>query len=144
MKAVFTLNSKIACWVIFIAIVICWLLSKLTFIKKLFQEQYRSVTLFGSRSGPTSCGPLSGSKLFAKVISKRQKSPLASKDVKANNNRSIKMKNYLACKELIRYIFMAIFIPLLILPFNIKGKISLGNLTFLTWCNVINTENEVQ
>ena len=42
------------------------------FSKKIFQEQYQGVKWFGSWSGPTFCGSWSGSKLFAKVISRRQ------------------------------------------------------------------------
>ena len=56
---------------------VCWLLT--FFIKKNFKEHYQSVKQFGSRSGPTFCRPWSGSKLFAKVISRWQKSPLARK-----------------------------------------------------------------
>ena len=45
-----------------------------------FHEHYQSVKKFGSRSGPTFCQSSSGSKMFAKVISRRQKSLLASQD----------------------------------------------------------------
>ena len=38
-----------------------------------FQETYQSVESFGSRPGPTCCWFWSGSKLFAKVISRRSK-----------------------------------------------------------------------
>ena len=50
-------------------------------IKKVFQERYQSVKLFGSRSGPTFGRSWSGSKLFAKVISRQQKLPLARKEL---------------------------------------------------------------
>ena len=64
------------------------LLSSADFFKKLFQEHYKSVKPLGpSRSGPTIwLNPLSrfGSKLFAKVISRQQKSPLARKSVKVS------------------------------------------------------------
>ena len=43
------------------------------FFEKKNQEHSQGVKLLGSRSGP-------GSKLFAKVISRRQKTPLASKE----------------------------------------------------------------
>ena len=49
--------------------------------KKTFQEYHQGVKQFGFRSGPTFCRSWSWSKLFAKVISRRQKSPLAGKDV---------------------------------------------------------------
>ena len=45
------------------------------YFKKIFQVHYQSVKRFGSRAGPTFCWSWSGSKLFAKVISKWQKSP---------------------------------------------------------------------
>ena len=44
--------------------------SKLTF-QKFIQEYDQSVKQFGSRSGPTICRAWSGSKLFAKMISRR-------------------------------------------------------------------------
>ena len=49
------------------------------FLQKFFQEHYRSVKQFRSRSGPTFCQSWSGSKLFVKVISRQQKLPLAPK-----------------------------------------------------------------
>ena len=58
-------------------VVFCWLFSKINFFKKFFQEHCQSVKQFGSRSVPTFCWSWSGSKLFAKVISRWQKSPLA-------------------------------------------------------------------
>ena len=54
---------------------VCWQFSKLTFSKKFFQEHNQSVKQFGSRSEPMLCRSWSGSKLFAKVISRRQNSP---------------------------------------------------------------------
>ena len=50
---------------------------KINFFKKFFQEHYQWVKRFGSKSGPTFCRSWSGSKLFAKVISRWQKSSLA-------------------------------------------------------------------
>ena len=52
---------------------------KMNFFKKIFQEHYQSVKQFGSRSGPMFCQSWSGSKLFAKVMIRRQKSALARK-----------------------------------------------------------------
>ena len=49
------------------------------FFKKTFQYNYQSVKKFESRSGQRFCQSLSGSKLLAKFISRRQKSPLARK-----------------------------------------------------------------
>ena len=46
-----------------------------------FREHYQSVKQVGSRSGPTFCRSWSGSKLFAKVISRRQNSSLAGKEL---------------------------------------------------------------
>ena len=61
---------------------VCSLFSiKINFLIKFFQEYYQSVTQFGSRSESAFCGSLSGSKLFAKNISRRQKSPLARKEL---------------------------------------------------------------
>ena len=46
-----------------------------------FFQYHQSVKQFGSRSGPTFCRARSGSKLFAKVNSRQQKSPLACKEL---------------------------------------------------------------
>ena len=46
---------------------------KIIFFKKFFQKHYQSVKQFGFRSGPTFCRSWFESKLFAKVISRRQK-----------------------------------------------------------------------
>ena len=48
--------------------------SKLSFSHKKNPKHYQSVKLFGSSSGPTFCRSWSESKLFAKVIRRRQKS----------------------------------------------------------------------
>ena len=70
------------CWVIFPAfLVVCWHFSKLTFSKKFLPEHYQSVKWYGSRSGPTFCWPWSGSKLFEKVVNRRQKLLLARKEL---------------------------------------------------------------
>ena len=50
------------------------------FSEKFFQEYNQSDKLFVSRSGMTLCLASSGSELFAKNISKRQKFPLAGKE----------------------------------------------------------------
>ena len=55
---------------------------KIDFFKKKFQEHYQSVKQFGPRSGPTFCRSRSGSKLFAKVISRQQNLPLAGKELR--------------------------------------------------------------
>ena len=47
-----------------------WFFFKINFFKKLFQEYHFSVKQIGSRSGLTFCRAWSGSKLFAKVISR--------------------------------------------------------------------------
>ena len=52
-------------------IVVCLLFQNQLF-KKFFQEHYQSVKWFGYRSGLTFCLSWSGSKLFSKVISRRQ------------------------------------------------------------------------
>ena len=46
-----------------------------------FFQYHRGVKQFGSRSGPTFCRAWSGSKLFAKVIIRQQKSPLVGKEI---------------------------------------------------------------
>ena len=46
---------------------------KISFFKKLFQEHYQSIKRLGSRTGQTCCLSISGSNLFAKVISKEKK-----------------------------------------------------------------------
>ena len=53
-------------------------------LKKLFWEHYQSVKQFESRSGPTKGRSWSGSRLFAKVISRWQKSPLAHKGIRGH------------------------------------------------------------
>ena len=68
---------RFACWVIFQAFVVfCWIFSNYFFFKKFFQQHYQSVKQFRSISGQTFCWSWSGSKLYAKVIIKRWKSPL--------------------------------------------------------------------
>ena len=54
---------------------------KINIFKKFFHEHYQSVKQFGSRSGLTFCRPWSGSKRFAKLISRRQKSQQARKEL---------------------------------------------------------------
>ena len=51
--------------------VACWFFFKINFFEKFFQEYLRSGKQFGSRSGPTFRRAWAGSKLFAKVISRR-------------------------------------------------------------------------
>ena len=61
-----------ACWVIFQAFVICWFFFfKLNF-QILFSKCYHSIKQIGSKSRPTFIWPLTWSKLFAKIISRRQ------------------------------------------------------------------------
>ena len=57
-------------------------LFKINVFKKFFRNYHLNVKQFGSRSGATSCRAWSGSKLFVKVICRRQKPPLAGKDLK--------------------------------------------------------------
>ena len=59
---------------------------KIDFLKKILQGHYKSVKQFGSRSGPTFCLSWSGSKLFAKVFSRPQKSLLARKELQKDNS----------------------------------------------------------
>ena len=65
--------------------VVCRFFFKLTFFffKKIFQQYHQSVKQFGSRSGQTFCRAWSGSKLFANVFSRWQKSPLARREWKS-------------------------------------------------------------
>ena len=53
---------------------------KINLFKKFFQEHYQSVKQFGSRSGTMLCRCWSGSKLLARVISRRRKSLLTRND----------------------------------------------------------------
>ena len=71
----------VACWTICF-FVVCDFFFLLNFFKKSFRITI-SVKQFGSRSGPTFCRAWSGSKLFAKIISIRQKSPQARKELNA-------------------------------------------------------------
>ena len=60
-----------ACWVILLLCCRLLIFFKINFFKIFFQEYYQSVKQFGSRSGPKKCRSWSGSKLFAKVISRQ-------------------------------------------------------------------------
>ena len=81
----------LACCVILNAFfVVCWFFFKINLFEKLFHEYHQSVKQFGSRSGPTFSW--SGSKLFATVISRKQKWPLAGKEL---------IFEYLPCKSLL-------------------------------------------
>ena len=72
----------VACSVIFHAsVVVCCLFSKLTFSINSFRNTIRK-SQFGPRSGATFCRSWSGSKQFAKVISRRKEMPLACKELK--------------------------------------------------------------
>ena len=56
---------------------------KINFSKKIFQEDHQIVKQFGSRSeAPTFFWAWSGSKLFAKIVSRWQKSPLEGKELR--------------------------------------------------------------
>ena len=61
--------------------VICNFFFKINFFEKFFQEYHQSVKQFRTWSGPTLYRARSGSKLFAKVISRGQKLPLAGKEL---------------------------------------------------------------
>ena len=50
--------------------------------KKNFEEYHQSVKQFGSRSGPTFCRAWSGSKQFAKIVSRWQRLPLVGKELR--------------------------------------------------------------
>ena len=71
------IHSIFACWVMFFFLLL--LLSAdffhFFFVQNIFQEHSSTVKRFGSRPGPF------GFKLFANVISRREKSPLASKEL---------------------------------------------------------------
>ena len=54
---------------------------KINLFKKIFQEHHQRVKQFWFRSGATFCRSWSESKLLAKVISRRQKLPLARKEL---------------------------------------------------------------
>ena len=71
------------------------------FKKKIILEHYQSVKLFESRSGLTFCLSCSGSKLFAKVISRRQKSPLARKELTLSRLVEIFFSADNLCKEFV-------------------------------------------
>ena len=64
---------------------------KINFSKIISQEYHQSVKQFGSRSDPTFCRAWSGSKLFAKVISRWHELPLAEKELN-NVERDVKCK----------------------------------------------------
>ena len=63
---------------------------KINFSKKFFQKYHQSIKQFGSRSGLTYCQAWSGSKLFAKIISRRHKQVMSwrSKTSKIDSQRT--------------------------------------------------------
>ena len=63
------------------------------------------VQQFGSRSGPRFCQTWSGSKLFAKVISRWQKLPLAGKELRHNRSGSFAVCTYLIV--ILKYIYIS-------------------------------------
>ena len=73
-------NFKLCqCWLIFRAFLliheyVCWVIFKINYFEKFFQKYHQSIKQFGSRSGSMFHGTWSGSKLFAKVISRGQNS----------------------------------------------------------------------
>ena len=74
--------NSLACWVIFHAfVVVCWLFSKLTFLNNSFRNTIR----VSNGLDPDQDRHLSGYKLVAKVISRRQKSQLAWKELRNDN-----------------------------------------------------------
>ena len=85
-----TLMQYVHCqWIQYLTVFIMIFCSILTFITidyitYVFHVHYLSVKRFGYRSGPTFCRSWSGSKLFAKakVIGRRQKSPLTREELK--------------------------------------------------------------
>ena len=83
--------------------------------KKFLQEHYQSVKCFGSRSGPTFCWSWSGSKLFAEFICRRQKSPLARKELLSVGALSMVTALYslkcACCFHLCKYVFYLYRMP---------------------------------
>ena len=74
------------------------LLLSVAFFKNYFMNTI-SVKLFGTRPEPT-VGPVFGwSKLFTKVFSRRQKSPLASKELKGRGTRLFELITITIGKE---------------------------------------------
>ena len=61
-------TGKFACF--FCHLLIFYIFIKINFFETFFQKYHQSVKYFGSRSGPTFCLAWSGSKLFAKIISR--------------------------------------------------------------------------
>ena len=92
----YSTNTHVEAWIISISrnvitlctlgefnsfVVNCWLFFQINFFfKSIFQENYQIVKWSVSRSGPTFCQYWSGNNLFAKVISRQQKSPLTRKE----------------------------------------------------------------
>ena len=99
MKKLFAteLNKMLILWMLgnYACFFCClWIFLKLLFFKNIFQEYHQSVKQFGSRSGPTFCRFWSGSKLFAKAITRWQKSPLAGKElIKRRGANSFLLEN---------------------------------------------------
>ena len=116
-----------ASWVTLHAFCHLWIVFNFSFFfKKIFQEYHQSVKQFGSRSGPTGptfCPAWSGSKLFAKVISRQQKSPLAGKELMQTNWLSNKMKQTL---DLIHLCNKINVIPSAIIKNHIRNPNSLS------------------
>ena len=75
------------------------LVSELLFQKKDFRNTIKVSKQFGSWSGPTFCRSWSGSKLFTKVISRRQKWLLARKEL----SYTLYIKTFISCFNLMSF-----------------------------------------
>ena len=69
--------SNFAC--LFCHLILFFFFSKNFFFNRIFQENHQNVKQLGSRSGPTFCRARSGSKLFAKIVSRQLLSSLPGK-----------------------------------------------------------------
>ena len=91
------MDELFACQVIFHdVVVLCWHFSKLIFSKQSFRNSIRV-----SRSAPTLCCSWSGSKLFAKVISRQQKSPPARKELSNVHRKSVIQTSYAVLQQML-------------------------------------------
>ena len=87
------------------------LLLSADFFLKFFQEHYQCIKQFGSRSRPKFSWSRSRSKLFAKVIRRRQKSPLARKELSSHADISSKARGLNVGSSLHLHPFLAVADP---------------------------------
>ena len=99
------------------------------FSKTIYQDHFQIVNQFGSRSGPAFCWSRSGSKLFAKFISRLQKSL-----VKVHESL-LSAKFQLLYRQITYFLALSLLDVVLIMQINVKMQTIVGILTFMSRIN---------